>query len=39
MKEYIIDANVLFSAFISGKNIYQLLFSDNKIFLPDYAFL
>lgn len=39
MKEYIIDANVLFSAFISGKNIYELLFSDKKIYLPNYAFL
>ncbi len=36
--EYVIDANVLFSAFISGKDVYQLLFSGAKIYLPDYAF-
>ena len=35
---YVIDANVLFSAFISGKDIYQLLFSEKKIYLPDFAF-
>jgi len=35
---YVIDANVLFSAFISGRDIYQLLFSEKKIYLPDFAF-
>ena len=37
--EYVIDANVLFSAFISGKNVYRLLFSAYTIYLPDFAFL
>jgi predicted nucleic acid-binding protein len=37
--EYVIDANVLFSAFISGKEIYQILFSEKKIYLPDFTFL
>jgi len=34
----VIDSNILFSAFMSGKNIYQLLFSENEIYIPDYAF-
>jgi len=38
-KKYVIDANVLFSAFISGKDIYDLLFSTFKIYVPDFAFL
>jgi predicted nucleic acid-binding protein len=38
-REFIIDANVLFSAFISGKEIYSLLFSEHGIYLPDFAFL
>lgn len=36
--EYVIDSNVLFSAFISGKDVYRLLFSEYKIYIPDYAF-
>lgn len=40
MKEkYVIDTNILFSAFISGKDIYPLLFSERDIYLPDFAFL
>ncbi|KPA13316.1 DNA-binding protein [Candidatus Magnetomorum sp. HK-1] len=38
-KKFVIDANVLFSAFISGKDIYDILFSTYKIFVPDFAFL
>lgn len=38
-KIYVIDANVLFSAFISGKDIYDLLFSQTTLYIPDYAFL
>ena len=37
--KYVIDANVLFSAFISGKIVYRLLFSEHTIYLPDFAFL
>lgn len=36
---YLIDANILFSAFISGKELYTLLFSEHAIYLPDFAFL
>lgn len=38
-QRYVIDANVLFSAFISGKDLYQLLFSEHTIYLPDFAFV
>jgi predicted nucleic acid-binding protein len=37
--KYVIDANVLFSAVISGKSVYRLLFSEHTIYLPDFAFL
>ena len=37
--KYVIDANVLFSAFISGKDVYTLLFSAYAIYVPDFAFL
>ncbi len=37
--KYVIDANILFSAFISGKEVYTLLFSEYTICLPDFAFL
>ena len=37
--KYVIDANVLFSAFISGKSVYRLLFLEHTIYLPDFAFL
>lgn len=36
---YVIDANILFSAFISGRDIYRLLFSAYTIYLPDFAFI
>jgi predicted nucleic acid-binding protein len=36
--EYVIDSNVLFSAFISGKDVYRLLFSEYNIYIPDFAF-
>ncbi len=37
--KYVIDANVLFSAFISGKEVYTLLFSEYTIYVPDFTFL
>jgi predicted nucleic acid-binding protein len=37
-QNYVIDSNVLFSAFISGKDVYELVFSEHTIYLPDYAF-
>ena len=36
---YLVDANVLFSAFISGKAIYPLLFTTYSIYVPDFTFL
>lgn len=39
MNNYVIDVNVLFGAFISGKEIYPKLFIKNKVFLPDFALL
>lgn len=39
MQKYVIDANVLFSAFISGKEVYPLLFSEYTIYIPDFAYL
>ncbi len=36
---YVIDANVLFSAFISGKDIHSLLFSTYTLYIPDFAFV
>lgn len=38
-ERYVIDANVLFSAFISGKEVYQLLSSEHVLYVPDIAFL
>lgn len=37
MKTYVIDVNILFSALISGKDVYFRLFSLHKFYLPDYA--
>jgi predicted nucleic acid-binding protein len=36
---YVVDANVLFSAFIGGSDVYRLLFSEHTIYLPDFALL
>ena len=37
-QKYLIDANVLFNAFISGKEFFNLLFSQCQIYIPDFAF-
>lgn len=37
MKNYVIDANIIFSALISGKEVYFKLFSLHHFYLPDYA--
>ncbi len=37
MKEYIIDANILFSALISGKSFYRTLFVKHNFYTPDFA--
>ena len=36
MKKYIIDANVIFSALISGKEILVRLFENNTLYAPDF---
>ncbi|MEM6845916.1 MAG: PIN domain-containing protein [Bacteroidota bacterium] len=37
MKECIIDANILFSALISGKSFYETLFVKHTFYTPDFA--
>lgn len=37
MKEYCLDANVLFSALISRKEKYLQIFSTAKFYAPDFA--
>ncbi len=39
MKKYIIDANVLFAALISGKVHHVDFFSRHKLFTTDFAFI
>jgi len=36
MKKYIIDANIIFSALISGKDLFVSLFENNRIYAPDF---
>lgn len=38
MKEYVIDANILFSALISGKPFYKTLFVRNTLYTPSFVF-
>ena len=38
-EDLVIDSNVLFGAFISGKDVYRLLFTGSRIYLPDFAFV
>ena len=38
-EDLVIDSNVLFGAFISGKEVYRLLFAGHRIYLPDFAFV
>lgn len=39
MKKYVIDSNVIFSALISGKQIYLNLFDEFTFYIPDFVFL
>ncbi|RLD50803.1 MAG: DNA-binding protein [Bacteroidetes bacterium] len=39
MNKYIIDANVLFSALISGKEIFIKLFENNLFYAPDFILI
>lgn len=37
MKGFVIDANIIFTALISGKDIYTQLFAENQLYMPDFA--
>ena len=37
MREYIIDANILFSALVSSKSFYKTLFIKHRFYAPDFA--
>ena len=37
MAKYVIDANVVFTCLISGKEEYLAIFDKHQIFLPDFA--
>lgn len=39
MNKYVIDANVIFSALISGKQIYLHLFDKYEFYVPDFVFI
>lgn len=39
MKKYITDANVIFSCLISGCDDYLKLFTEHKLYLPDFALM
>jgi predicted nucleic acid-binding protein len=39
MNEFVLDVNVIFSALISGKDLYEKIFSDYKFYVPDFALL
>lgn len=37
MKDYVIDANIIFSSLISGKGFYRKLFENYLFYTPDFA--
>lgn len=39
MKKFILDANIIFSALISGKQLFLQLFETNLFYTPDFAFI
>ena len=39
MKQYVIDANVIFASLISGKENYEQMFTRQKFYLPDFALI
>ena len=39
MNKYILDANVVFSALINGKQLFIELFEHNQFFAPDFIFV
>jgi len=38
-KSFVIDVNIIFSGVLSRKEIYRKLFSDYKLYTPDFAFI
>jgi predicted nucleic acid-binding protein len=39
VKKFILDANVIFSALISGKQLFLQLFESNSFYTPDFVFI
>ena len=39
MNKYIIDVNILFSAFISGRDIFKNIFFSHTFYIPDFALI
>ncbi|PIP55272.1 MAG: DNA-binding protein [Bacteroidetes bacterium CG23_combo_of_CG06-09_8_20_14_all_32_9] len=37
MKDYVIDANIIFSSLLSGKGIYRKFFENYVLYTPDFA--
>jgi len=37
MKEYVLDANIIFSGLLSGKNLYRKIFENFIFYTPDFA--
>ncbi|NCO55308.1 MAG: PIN domain-containing protein [Bacteroidetes bacterium] len=37
MKEYVLDANIIFSSLLSGKNLYRKIFENFIFYTPDFA--
>lgn len=38
-KHFVIDVNIIFSGVLSKKGIYRKLFSEYKLYTPDFAFI
>lgn len=38
-KHFILDVNIIFSGVLSRKEIYRKLFSEYKLYTPDFAFI
>lgn len=38
-KHFILDVNIIFSGVLSSKEIYRKLFSEYKLYTPDFAFI
>lgn len=38
-KSFVVDVNIIFSGVLSQKDIYRKLFSEYKLYTPDFAFI